>query len=77
MQSVQNLGLALISILAGLIVDKKGYLMVEVFYMIWLCVALLSTVVIWVTDSAKDGTLNLSAKTRHQRDDDTECLLST
>ena len=37
MQSVQNLGLAVISILAGLIVDKSGYMMLEMFYMIWLC----------------------------------------
>ena len=37
MQSIQNLGLALISMLAGLIVDTKGYLVLEMFYMIWLC----------------------------------------
>lgn len=37
MQSIQNLGLALISMLAGLIVDLKGYLVLEMFYMIWLC----------------------------------------
>lgn len=37
MQSVQNLGLALITMLAGLIVDLKGYLVLEMFYMVWLC----------------------------------------
>lgn len=37
MQSIQNLGLALISMLAGLIVDLKGYLVLEMFYMVWLC----------------------------------------
>ena len=37
MQSVQNLGLAVISIVAGLIVDTSGYMMLEMFYMIWLC----------------------------------------
>ena len=37
MQAVQNLGLAVISLVAGLIVDSKGYLVLEVFFMVWLC----------------------------------------
>ena len=37
MQSVQNLGLALISMLGGLIVDAKGYFLLEIFYLLWLC----------------------------------------
>ncbi|XP_068224534.1 lysosomal dipeptide transporter MFSD1-like isoform X2 [Palaemon carinicauda] len=77
MQSIQNLGLALINMLAGYIVDAQGYLILEMFYIIWLCVALFATVVIWVSDSAKGGNLNLSAKARHQRKDDTECLLDS
>lgn len=32
-QSVQNLGLALIAMLAGLIVDMGGYLMLECFFL--------------------------------------------
>lgn len=35
-QSVQNLGLAIVSILAGIIVDKGGYLMLEMFFLGWL-----------------------------------------
>lgn len=35
-QSVQNLGLAVVSILAGIIVDKGGYLMLEMFFLGWL-----------------------------------------
>lgn len=35
-QSVQNLGLAVVSILAGVIVDKGGYLMLEMFFLGWL-----------------------------------------
>lgn len=37
MQSIQNLGLAVISQGAGTIVDKKGYLVLEVFFCAWLC----------------------------------------
>ena len=37
MQAIQNLGLAVISLVAGLIVDSKGYLVLEVFFMVWLC----------------------------------------
>lgn len=32
MQSIQNLGLAVISILAGMILDTRGYLFLEVFF---------------------------------------------
>ncbi|KAK2155682.1 hypothetical protein LSH36_233g01003 [Paralvinella palmiformis] len=42
MQSVQNLGLATISLAAGAIVDKKGYLILEVFFQGWLCVGVLN-----------------------------------
>ena len=33
MQSIQNLGLAVVAIIAGKIVDSKGYLILEVFFM--------------------------------------------
>lgn len=64
MQSVQNLGLAVVSILAGLIVDKSGYMMLEMFYIIWLCIALAATAVIGVVDSSGDGYLLKSARAR-------------
>lgn len=37
MQSVQNLGLAVVPLLAGLIIDLKGYIVLEVFYLGSLC----------------------------------------
>ena len=37
MQSVQNLGLAVISLVSGKLVDGSGYLVLEVFYLCWLC----------------------------------------
>lgn len=35
-QSVQNLGLAVVSMFGGVIVDKGGYLMLELFFIAWL-----------------------------------------
>lgn len=37
MQSVQNLGLALISLLTGYLVDEAGYFVLEVFFLGMLC----------------------------------------
>ena len=46
MQSIQNLGLAVISQAAGTIVDKKGYLVLEVFFCAWLCGKIILVVII-------------------------------
>lgn len=35
-QSVQNLGLAIVSMFGGVIVDRGGYLMLELFFLGWL-----------------------------------------
>lgn len=37
MQSVQNLGLAVVPLIAGYLLDHKGYLMLEVFFLVCLC----------------------------------------
>lgn len=37
MQSIQNLGLAVVSIVAGSLLDSKGYLLLEVFFSACLC----------------------------------------
>ena len=42
MQSVQNLGLACISLLTGVIVDSAGYFVLEVFFLGCLCRKFLS-----------------------------------
>ena len=64
MQSIQNLGLAVVSILAGKIADSSGYLILEVFFSGCLCLALLSTVALYVWDATKGTGLNCSAKER-------------
>jgi len=50
MQAVQNFGLALTSLLAGLIVDNHGYLWLEVFFVCWLALATFATVSLWIVD---------------------------
>lgn len=42
MQAIQNLGLAVVPIIAGHIVDYNGYLMLEVFFLAMLCIALIA-----------------------------------
>ncbi|KAK6622972.1 hypothetical protein RUM43_008824 [Polyplax serrata] len=63
-QSIQNLGMAVITMVAGVIVDSGGYLMLEVFFMAWLCVSLIFIVIIWIFDSLNSGVLNMSMKER-------------
>uniref|UniRef100_A0A8B9L946 Lysosomal dipeptide transporter MFSD1 n=1 Tax=Astyanax mexicanus TaxID=7994 RepID=A0A8B9L946_ASTMX len=50
MQSIQNLGLALISMAAGAILDSKGYLLLEVFFCACICLALIAVVVLYFVD---------------------------
>jgi MFS family permease len=64
MQAVQNLGLAVISLLAGLIVDKDGYLWLEIFFVGWLILATIATVALWLNDSVGEGFLNMTPKQR-------------
>lgn len=42
MQAIQNLGLAVVPIVAGYIVDHNGYLMLEVFFLAMLSLALIA-----------------------------------
>ncbi|XP_048017137.1 major facilitator superfamily domain-containing protein 1 isoform X1 [Megalobrama amblycephala] len=67
MQSIQNLGLAVMSMAAGSILDNKGYLFLEVFFIACLCLALLAVVLLYLYDYHKEGELNLSASTRAGR----------
>ena len=54
MQAIQNLGLALITMLSGLVVDRMGYLWLELFFIFWLAVALVATVFIWLIDLVRN-----------------------
>ncbi|KAM6961480.1 lysosomal dipeptide transporter MFSD1 [Aplochiton taeniatus] len=64
MQSIQNLGLALISMAAGSILDTRGYLFLEVFFCACVCLALIAVVMLYLVDYVRAGDLNLSASAR-------------
>ncbi|XP_037534144.1 major facilitator superfamily domain-containing protein 1 [Nematolebias whitei] len=64
MQSIQNLGLAVISITAGAILDSRGYLVLEVFFCACICIALMAVVMLYFVDYIKGGDLNRSAAAR-------------
>lgn len=66
-QAIQNLGLAVISILTGIIVDEGGYVMVEIFFIGSLSVCLLTTIIVWIVDNAKAGSLNMTPAQREQQ----------
>jgi len=70
MQAVQNLGMAIVTMLAGRIVDAQGYLVLEVFFLAWLCLSLVATVLIWVMNTSRGGLLNMSVAQRdkHERE---------
>lgn len=61
MQSFQNIGLAVVSVAAGLIVDKLGYLMLELFFLLLLSVTLNTGILLYIVDSTTANKLNLSA----------------
>uniref|UniRef100_A0AAY5EY39 Lysosomal dipeptide transporter MFSD1 n=1 Tax=Electrophorus electricus TaxID=8005 RepID=A0AAY5EY39_ELEEL len=66
MQSIQNLGLALISMAAGVIVDRRGYLFLEVFFCFCLACSqhLESTHAHLCFSLCPGGELNISASSR-------------
>ncbi|XP_054771784.2 major facilitator superfamily domain-containing protein 1-like [Lytechinus pictus] len=64
MQSIQNLGLAIVAVIAGKIVDSNGYLLYEVFNLSCLCIALICCVLMYLVDSTRGGGLNLSTRER-------------
>nr|XP_042135063.1 major facilitator superfamily domain-containing protein 1 isoform X3 [Peromyscus maniculatus bairdii] len=66
MQSIQNLGLAVISILAGTILDTRGYLLLEVFFIACVSLALFAVVCLYLVNRARGGNLNYSAKQREE-----------
>ncbi|XP_059186655.1 major facilitator superfamily domain-containing protein 1 isoform X2 [Centropristis striata] len=64
MQSIQNLGLALIAMAAGAILDTRGYLFLEVFFCVCICIALMAVVMLYFVDYMRGGHLNCPAAGR-------------
>uniref|UniRef100_A0A8C9A0D9 Lysosomal dipeptide transporter MFSD1 n=1 Tax=Prolemur simus TaxID=1328070 RepID=A0A8C9A0D9_PROSS len=61
-----NLGLAIISIIAGVILDTRGYLFLEVFFIACVSLSLLSVVLLYLVNRARGGNLNYSARQREE-----------
>ncbi|KAJ7324898.1 hypothetical protein JRQ81_017918 [Phrynocephalus forsythii] len=66
MQSIQNLGLAVISIAAGMILDSRGYLFLEIFFSACVCLSLIAVVMLYFVNLLRGGDLNWSAKKREK-----------
>jgi len=67
MQSIQNLGLAVMNIFTGLILDHYGYFMLEIFFIICLEIALLAAAFLYVYNSVRKGMLNDSPAERQAK----------
>lgn len=63
-QAFQNFGLALATMLAGIVVDYGGYLMLEMFFLGWLFVALITCLCMWFYDISTTGILNMTIAQR-------------
>ncbi|XP_012278627.1 major facilitator superfamily domain-containing protein 1 [Orussus abietinus] len=76
-QAVQNLGLAVVSIVSGIIVDKEGYLVLEIFFIGWLWIALITSMVIWIVDvRTNNGYLNMTPGQREKFEEGRQALES-
>ena len=61
--SLQNAGLGVISTFAGQLIDKDDtYFLVEIFYVAWLLVAVLTTALMWFLDFKRYNYLFMTEK---------------
>lgn len=70
MQAIQNLGLASISLVCGIIVDNSGHFILEIFFLGLLSIALIAAIVLYFLDAARELNLNLSAKHRREMEEE-------
>ncbi|XP_053566072.1 major facilitator superfamily domain-containing protein 1 isoform X2 [Bombina bombina] len=66
MQSIQNLGLAIIAIVAGTILDSRGYLFLEVFFSSCVCLSIIAVVMLYFVNLIGGGELNLTSWEREK-----------
>lgn len=72
MQAIQNLGLGVVTLVAGDIVDRHGYLWLELFFMAWLVVGMICIVAIYALDMKGNGYLNMGISARAAYDAEVE-----
>lgn len=63
-QAVQNFGLATTSNLTGVLIDWKGYINVELFFVLWVAISVIITMILIVQDNQRGGLLNKTASER-------------
>lgn len=64
MQAIQNLGLGVTNEISGMLVDWKGYIYLESFFVFWASVSVIATMILLVQDVKSNGQLNTSATQR-------------
>lgn len=64
MQSIQNLGLAVTPLIAGYLVDWKGYITLEVFFLANMCACSFFVVLLFISNHSTNGVLNMKPSTR-------------
>lgn len=58
MQSVQNLGLAVNSLLSGLILENYGYFSLELFFLSLCLIGLIAGIILYIVDKFKSKNFN-------------------
>ena len=67
MQAIQNAGLGGISYAVGAVNDiDDTYVYIEIFYIAWLAVAILATIIMWILDFRENNYLFMSDKQRKE-----------
>lgn len=66
MQAIQNLGLAVAANVTGMLVDWKGYITVEMFFVLWVAISVIFSMLLLVQDHARGGSLNKTAAERKE-----------
>ena len=64
MQAVQNLGLAVMPLVAGAVADSVGYLVLEIIFLLCLFSAISCAIVLYIIDNGHGGELNMSPSQR-------------
>ena len=64
-EAIQNIGVGIISVLAGVIKDAdETFVWLEVFYIAWVSFSVLTTAIMWFTDFKNSNYLFMSEKQR-------------
>jgi len=66
MQSIQNLGIGVMSILSGRILDTNGYYTLQLVFVVFLTAAFAFALLLFIIDANEKSNLNISAKKRSE-----------